>query len=72
MLKINAVLDEEIMKILLYSYQPQQEFGPQEGSSSPLTAASIIAVAHPTPESTVMEPEGQLVRQAPHSIHFSG
>jgi len=31
----------------------------------------IIAIAHPTPLSTSIAPEGQFIWQAPHSMHLS-
>jgi hypothetical protein len=45
---------------------------PQVISFCPLTAASIIADAHPTPLSTFIAFVGQLSWQAPHSIHAPG
>jgi len=45
---------------------------PQVISFSPLTAASIIADAHPTPLSTFIAFVGQLSWQAPHSIQAFG
>jgi hypothetical protein len=45
---------------------------PQLSSFAPVSAAHIIAEAHPTPLSTSIAPVGQLTLQAPHSMHLWG
>ena len=56
---------------LAFHYE-QEPSHPQVTSFSPLTAASIITEAHPTPFSTFIAFVGQFSWQAPHSIHAFG
>jgi hypothetical protein len=56
----------------LHFHFEQEPLHPQLTSFCPLTAASIIADAHPTPLSTFIASVGQLSWQAPHSIHAFG
>ncbi len=55
----------------LRPHDQRQHSSPQTTSSFPLKAAMIMAAAHPTPLSTAIAPEGQLIWQAPHSMHRS-
>ncbi len=50
----------------------RQQSSPHTTSSLPLSAALIMAEAHPTPLSTSMAWEGQFFRQAPHSMQSAG
>jgi hypothetical protein len=65
-----------IYVFLLFLYLPfhfEQELSqPQVTSFCPLTAAIIIAEAHPAPLFTCIAFVGQLSWQAPHSMHASG
>jgi hypothetical protein len=57
---------------MMTGFYEQVPSHPQETSFCPLTAANIIAEAHPTPLSTFIAFVGQLSWQAPHSIHACG
>lgn len=63
---------EDLSRVAYFSEEQQGELSePQTGSFFPLSAALIMAAAHPTPLSTVMASTGQLSWQAPHSMHAS-
>jgi hypothetical protein len=54
----------------IYWPQPQADDPPQD-SLRPVRAATIIAAAHPTPDSTCIAPSEQFSSHAPHSMQSS-